>query len=242
MDERYIARYPELYARHWWWRARERVILDALRRAAPSGGWRRILDVGCGSGLFFDRLAAFGEVEGVDPAAVANGPWAERIHVAPFDETFNPGRRYSLILFLDVLEHLEDPVRSLRTAGKLLESGGLLLITVPAFPQLWTRHDDLNRHRTRYTLRTLSDTLASAGFAVTEARYFFHGLAVAKLLARAWERIVPGEPSAPEIPPYPVNRGLELGCVWETRALAPLRLPFGSSLMALARPLPRSDS
>src|SRR2546426_4518668 len=52
--------------RHWWWRARERLILDVLRRLRPGAGWSAILDVGCGDGLFFERLAEFGPVEGVE--------------------------------------------------------------------------------------------------------------------------------------------------------------------------------
>lgn len=235
MDERYIARYPELYERHWWWRARERSILDALRRSAPAGRWQRILDVGCGDGLFFDRLAELGEVEGVDPAADPNGRWASRIHVGAFDASFDRGQRYSLILFLDVLEHFDRPEEALHTAAGLLEEGGSILITVPAFPQLWTRHDELNQHRMRYTKRTLGTLLTSAGFELSDAQYLFQMLAAAKLMLRGWERAVTAEPALPRVPAAPINLGLALACEWEARVLAPLRLPFGSSLLAVAR-------
>ena len=60
MDPTYGANYEELYRRHWWWRAREAAILHELARLKPAGGWRRILDVGCGNGLFFDRLSELG--------------------------------------------------------------------------------------------------------------------------------------------------------------------------------------
>lgn len=235
MDERYIAQYRDLYERHWWWRARERYILDALQRAAPPGGWRRILDIGCGDGLFFNRLTELGEVEGVDPAAHAGSRWADRIHTAPFDASFDPGRRYSLILFLDVLEHLDRPEEAVRAATRLLDEGGAILITVPAFPQLWTRHDDLNRHRIRYTTRTLTALVNSAGLEALDARYLFQSLAAAKLIIRARERIISGEPRAPRVPGSLLNRGLELACAWEARILGPIRPPFGSSLMMLAR-------
>ncbi|MEX1186478.1 MAG: class I SAM-dependent methyltransferase [Gemmatimonadaceae bacterium] len=236
MDERYITQYRHLYERHWWWRARERLLLHAIRRLVPNGVRARILDVGCGDGFFFDRLTAFGEVEGVDPAASGSGPWADRIHVAPFDHSFQPGRRYSLILFLDVLEHLDRPEEALCTAAMLLDEGGSVLVTVPAFPQLWTRHDDLNRHRARYTSRTLTEMLTRAGFVVSEARYFFHWLAAAKVVVRTWERIMPGGAALPTVPPSAINRALEFGSLWESRLLAPLHLPFGSSLLAVARP------
>ena len=100
MDTDYGARYRGLYERHWWWRARERVILDALREhRPPNGGLRAVLDVGCGDGLFFDALLALEGVEiveGVEPEEAlvsANGPHRNRIRVTSFDADFEPGRR-----------------------------------------------------------------------------------------------------------------------------------------------------
>ena len=69
MDLDYGKQYRLLFERHWWWRAREVVILDELHRLKPDGSWGNILDVGCGDGLFFPRLAELGEVEGVEPEA-----------------------------------------------------------------------------------------------------------------------------------------------------------------------------
>src|SRR5207245_11622782 len=117
VDLEYALQYRELYRRHWWWRARERLILDVLRRLRPPGGWSAILDVGCGDGLLFERLAQFGPVEGVESDAslvTPDGPYRDRIHVVPFDRNFRPGRRYGLILMLDVLEHLQEPAEALR--------------------------------------------------------------------------------------------------------------------------------
>ena len=62
MDTAYARRYGQLYARHWWWRAREAYLVAQLRRLRPPQGWRRILDVGCGDGLFFPRLRELGDV------------------------------------------------------------------------------------------------------------------------------------------------------------------------------------
>ena len=69
MDSDYGQRYRDLYERHWWWRAREGLVLREIARIRPPGGSWRVLDVGCGAGLFFDRLAGLGaSVEGVEPA------------------------------------------------------------------------------------------------------------------------------------------------------------------------------
>jgi len=57
MDSAYGARYQDLFERHWWWRARERVIMEALRAHRPTRGWRNVLDVGCATGYSSALLA-----------------------------------------------------------------------------------------------------------------------------------------------------------------------------------------
>lgn len=241
MDSHYGARYRELYERHWWWRARESVVLDALHRHRPPAGWRTVLDVGCGDGLFFDalgRLDGVELVEGVEPARALVSPGgrhAPRIHVVPFDASFDVGRRYSLILMLDVLEHLADPVSALRHALSLLESDGRFVATVPAFRALWTRHDDLNHHQTRYDKQSMREVADRAGLRVDEARYFFHWTALAKLATRLIEAVVPGEPSSPRVPPEPINSALYAISRLEHRVAAAMPLPFGSSLLVVGR-------
>jgi SAM-dependent methyltransferase len=239
VDSDYGTQYRDLFERHWWWRARERVILDALAAHRPAAGWGAVLDVGCGDGLFFDALAALDGVdlvEGVEPAAALvspNGPHRARIHVAPFDASFDPGRRYSLILMLDVLEHLVDPAGALRHAVSLLEPGGVFLCTVPAFRALWTRHDDLNHHFTRYDRSSFREVAASGGLRIAEQRYFFHWTALAKLATRAIEALSHGAPVAPRVPAAPVNHALYALSRLEARLLGHLPLPFGSSLLVV---------
>lgn len=197
----------------------------------------RILDIGCGDGLFFDRLAEFGEVEGIeaDPSLVdPQGAHCSRIHVRPFDVDFRPERRYGLILMLDVLEHLPDPLGALRHALDLLDDDGTLLVTVPAFRLLWTAHDDWNHHYTRYTKRSFASLACEAGLSVRESRYFFHWTFPVKLAVRMKEAML-GRPTTPEdVPASLVNRGLYALSRLEQRMLSRVPLPFGSSLMIVA--------
>ena len=245
MDSSYAARYRDLFERHWWWRARERVILQTLRALQPPEGWPTILDVGCGDGLFFDelgRLPGARIVEGVESAAELvspDGPHRRHIHLGPFDSGFRPGRRYSLILMLDVLEHLPDPVAALRHALSLLEPNGTLLVTVPAFMSLWTRHDDLNHHYTRYDKRSFDALAQQAGLHVERSRYFFHWTFAAKVATRLAERVVHGKPRPPKIPARPVNAALYALSRVEELLVGDLPLPFGSSLLAVGSAMRR---
>ena len=236
MERQYAARYRELYTRHWWWRARERVILSTLRAVGRT--WPAILDVGCGDGLFFDRLREFGDVEGIEPDASLvdpAGPWRSRIRVQPFDERFRPARAYSLITMFDVLEHLPDAGNALRHASALLEREGTLVATVPAFESLWTSHDDINHHVQRFTKTTLQALMAESGFDVVSMRYFYFWTCPVKVLIRLKECILRRPSAAATVPPDTINRALLRLSLLEQETLGRLPMPFGSSLICVGR-------
>lgn len=238
MDPKYGEKYRELYMRHWWWRAREHAVLQTLREHQPPSGWGKILDVGCGDGLLFDHLLKFGDVEGVEPEAAlvrSASPHRARIHVVPFDSRFAPAKQYSLVLMLDVLEHMPDPLAALAHAKSLLVPGGAVLATVPAFNLLWTNHDVINQHVTRYRKKTFRPLFEQTGLNILEERYLFHWMFPAKLLARAVEKLSGSRPSVPSVPPAWINQTLIWISRLELKTLKSLAIPFGSSLLVFAR-------
>jgi 2-polyprenyl-3-methyl-5-hydroxy-6-metoxy-1,4-benzoquinol methylase len=238
LDPDFARSYRDLYERHWWFRAREALILEILRREMPEGGRNSILDVGCGDGLFFESLQEFGNVEGVEPFADGvspNNPHRNSIHIGSFDAQFQPRKKYTLILMLDVLEHLDNPLEALQHAHSLLSPDGSILITVPAFSLLWTSHDRLNHHRIRYTLGSLKRVVRDASFQVVMARYFFFWLFAAKLATRIKESLFGATPTIPGLPPVWVNRLLHGFSRAEESLLGRLPIPFGGSVLLLGR-------
>lgn len=238
MDREYGNRYRELFEKHWWWRARTEYVTETLQRYRPETGFTTILDIGCGDGLFFDRLLEFGEVEGVEPDAElvsSSNPHRNRIHICPFDENFAPGKSYSLVLMLDVLEHLEHPAAALEHALKLLEPDGLFMATVPAFRLLWTNHDVINHHFTRYTKQSFRDVANSAGLNIEEERYLYHWTFPMKLGVRLIENTLRLEPKPPSPGNKWINNALFGISRLEQKLLTPLPVPFGSSLMVVGR-------
>lgn len=231
----------DLRERHWWWRAREALVLEELDRLRPGGAWNRVLDVGCGGGVLFDALLERARhVEGIEPDADLvdpESPHSPRIHLRRFDPTFRPpGGPYDLILVLDVLAQMDRRIEALAHAGRLLGSTGVLVVTVPALPLLWTGHDELSEHRLRYTRTTLAAEIRLAGLRVRTLRYFFHWTVMGKLLQRAMEGVLGREASPPRVPLFPVNHLLEGLSRLEHMVGRRLRLPFGSSLLLVAEP------
>ena len=239
VDPQYAASYATIARSHWWWRAREVAIMREVRRLRQGMPRGRILDVGCGDGVHFGALAEFGDVAGIEADAATLDPagrWRQQIHVAPFQAPLPIRGPFDLILFLDVIEHLDDPVAALVLARSLLAPQGAVLVTVPALPWLWTSHDDLNHHRRRYTRATLAADFAAAGLELERMRYLFHSLVPAKLAVRVIERVRRSRPAPPRVPPAPFNAIAGMVAAAEMFLLAPVsRLLPGTSLLAVAR-------
>ena len=237
MEAEYTEAYGRLYREHWWWRAREEILLETIRgilKGRDSG--LGILDVGCGAGLFFDALEEFGHVEGIESSSRAveqSGRWRNRIHLGELDGTYTASRTFAIVLLLDVLEHVPDPEDLVRRSAALLSPGGVILATVPAFDWLWTSHDELNHHVRRYTAAEMRELMNRAGLKVLETRYLFPSLVLPKLVVRAKEAFLRSSPRVPRIPPRALNAAL---AYW-FRAEHPCtgRLPFGSSVLAVAQ-------
>ena len=206
-----------------------------MERLRPQKNWRSILDVGCGGGLFFDRLSEFGDVEGVEtnPSLVTqDNRWRHQIYVSTFDATFQPNKQYSLILMLDVLEHFANPLLSLRRSEDLLDPAGTLLITVPAFSCLWTSHDELNHHFCRFTKKSFLELASQTSLRIHDLQYFFHCMFAAKMLVHYKEKCIRTNPAIPKVP-SPVLNALSYRLSMLEQKIFKQRLPFGSSLLAI---------
>jgi SAM-dependent methyltransferase len=242
MDADYAAAYARLYREHWWWRVREDILLRQIRRVLGGrAAGVRILDVGCGAGLFFDALERLGHVEGIESdrlAAAQAGRWRDRIHIGELDDTFQPESSFDLILLLDVVEHVDRPDRLLRRAAGLLVPEGRIVVTVPAFNWLWTSHDALNHHVERYTAKDMRDLLNDAGLTAIETSYLFQSLLLPKLLVRAKEALTAPAARVPHVPWRAVN--LVLQAWYRSEYVIAGWLPFGSSVLAIAQRPPHA--
>ncbi len=158
-----------------WFRHRNRIILDQLERFPPGG---TLWDIGGGNGFVSSAMQNAGhEVVLVEPgesgchSAKARG--VRNVKCGLWEDLAGePGSVPAAGLF-DVLEHIQDDLGFLETLGNALRPGGTLILTVPAFNMLWSSEDDHAGHFRRYTVRTLSRVLVEAGFEVEFASPFF---------------------------------------------------------------------
>ncbi|MFN8559703.1 MAG: methyltransferase domain-containing protein [Dehalococcoidia bacterium] len=81
-------------------------------------------------------------------------------------------RVFDAVLALDVIEHVEDDVALLREARRVLRPGGIVVLTVPALPWLWSDHDVVNHHYRRYVRSTLDRSVRAGGFTPVHTSYY----------------------------------------------------------------------
>lgn len=253
-----IAKLATFEDRHYWHLARRKVLLDALPRVGPNA---RLLDIGCGPGTtttFFNGHGHTVDYADVHPEALTLAhalatrelgvEATSRLRFRKLDICREPlPSAYAGVLLLDVIEHLPDDVAALHNVRSGLNSGDHLVVTVPAFPRLWSRFDEIVRHKRRYTLATARTAIDSAGFDVEHATYFFSPLFVAagvvkvgrearKMLPVRWRA---GDESLEGLMEARTSPLLTKILVWVLDLERPIvrrwRLPFGTSVLCVAR-------
>ena len=234
--------------RHWWYRGRRRVIRAALDRLGlPAGA--RILDAGCGSGRTMQELVDYGTVSGVElsesAAAVARAREVGEVVIGRLEELPWSAESFDLITCLDVIEHTPDDRATLTELRRVCRTGGHLLVTVPAYPQLWSEHDIANHHYRRYSRAMLRTAALDAGWTIDRMSSFNSVLlppaAAVRLIRRRRAQELDGAPADAyrdelAIGPSWLNGALELPLALEARWLARGgRLALGLSLLAILR-------
>jgi SAM-dependent methyltransferase len=234
-------------ARHWWFVAR-RSILSSLIAGLELPPRARILEVGCGTGGNLPMLVGFGRVSALEAnetaRTIASAKTGARLDiragVCPTQIPF-AGERFDLICLFDVLEHIDADVETLAALAPLLACGGWLVLTVPAYGWLWSEHDEHLHHKRRYTAPQLRAKIAAAGLRAVRISYFNTLLLPLIAVGRFKDRLVRrNTPTGTRAPREPLNRVLRAVFGSERFLLRAVNLPFGVSLLALARA--RSDA
>ncbi len=226
---------------HWWFRAR-RDILAATLEKLHLGQNAKILEAGCGTGGNLAMLDHFGKLHAFEPDPEARTV-AQSKHVITIEAGGLPDgvpenfKDLDLICAFDVLEHIDDDHAAATALFERLRDGGGLVVTVPAFAWLWSRHDDAVQHKRRYTRKRLVTVLQNAGFEIARCSYFntllFPLVAVIRL-GRRLLRIEGDGTQEMALPGRLVNRLLYDLFGFERQLLARFDLPFGVSLLAVA--------
>ena len=227
---------------YWWYRGlRDRIVL-ALDAHAP--GFHSLLDAGCGTGGVLDHLRAChprARLVGLDRSPHA----LERCRMrgcrllarASVNEIGIRGGTFDVVTCNDVLyfEGVDDR-RAIAELARVLATGGILVLNLPAFEFLRGAHDAFVSGHRRYTRGDVVRLVCGAGLEVVRITYWnaalFPAVAVVRQLRKTRQRTLQSD-----LRPIPatLNRVLytllRLEAVWLRHG----SLPFGTSVLCIAR-------
>jgi SAM-dependent methyltransferase len=248
---------------HYWHVHRRAVLLDALREVSAPSRTGRLLEIGCGIGTvtthfnqngyvcdygdYFENAVAIAKRRA---EAKLGAEEAGKRRFMQVDATKELGLEgYQGMFLFDVIEHLPDDLLVMTNVRKAVEHAAdpFVIVTVPAFQFLWSPWDDVEKHKRRYTRRSLVDLLERAGFEVGRATYLFAPLFFAALGVKGLRTIrdlVAPAPKAEHMSELSEAKNVDILNKVVVTAHAPERrwlggnrgLPFGTSVLAVARP------
>lgn len=239
MERREYDQMHALEGRLWWYLGLHRLLADQVR--AMVGDGRPLLDAGCGTGgllsalgrsrpaarqlgLEYDTEAARMAAEKSGAAVVIGS-----ITALPFgDQTLGA------VVSADVLSHgLVDPAQALKEAHRCLETGGILILNLPAYPWMLSSHDEHVHNVRRFVRRQAVGLVEDAGFRVRRVTYWncvLFPLMVAKRL------LLRNSGSDVQEMPAPINALFAAIIGLERRLIGwGVSLPFGGSVLLVAQ-------
>jgi SAM-dependent methyltransferase len=227
-------------ATHFWFRGFRQFVAPAL--ADVAGGRRdlQLLDCGCGTGynlatllrpyghaIGFDLTAA-----GVRRARAAGLPIARAsMNAIPFQQA-----RFDLVTSFDVMQYVESDAAAMHEMARVLKPGGGLVVTASAMDVLRGGHAGTWPEARRYTTTRMRSIVEGAGLTVTRLTYLFASLFPAMVAVRAVRRdAVGGGDWEMNVPAAPLNAALSAMLAAEAALSRRIAMPFGSSILVVAR-------
>lgn len=240
MDPKHLEELIAVERGYWWHVAKRELILEILRRHFPPPA--RLVEGGIGGGANLLAFRALGyRVSGFDlmPEAVAHchalGIDDVRVHdlQQPWSIEDGPAR---VVVLLDVIEHVADPVGLLRSAAATLDPEGGIVVTVPAIPALFGPWDRMLGHHRRYSRALLRQQAREAGLRVAWLSHWNAFTLPAAIAVRTLEKLGRrgGTAEFPRVSPA-VNTLLIALARAERKLITSVGVPAGLSLVGVLK-------
>jgi SAM-dependent methyltransferase len=234
-----VAEYEKMYKfeeGYWWWIGKREIVKGIINRLNTD--IRTILDAGCGTGLNLNYLKHYGNVIGLDFSKEALNFCKLRAGTnliqADAEKVPFKGDTFDLIIALDLLEHLDDR-DVLKEFHRVLNPNAYLIVTVPAFTFLWSKHDEALHHKRRYNKEQLEGILKQNGFILKKITYWnfflFLPIVMMRLITKQQEVKTDVE-ALPNIVNMVFVSVLRIESHLITHGV---NLPFGTSLLCISK-------
>ena len=141
-------------------------------------GKTKFLEIGCATGDFIQHIVENKNLHITGSEIYLKGLlYAKRnlpnVNFIQFDATQGwINEEFDLIVAFDVLEHIEDDVAAVSNIYKMLHKDGGLIISVPQHMFLWSKLDEILKHKRRYSRQALTAKLEADGFSIEYSTSF----------------------------------------------------------------------
>ena len=164
MNKDFVTKYSHFENHHWWFTVRKKILQQALQKQLSNTQPLNILNVGAAAGASSIWLGQFGQVVSVEYDTIFFNYLQQQkmncvqanIEALPF-----ANNSFDVVCAFDVIEHVENDTKAIAELLRVCNSNGIVAITVPAFKQLWSVHDEVNGHKKRYTKNTFATLLGT---------------------------------------------------------------------------------
>jgi len=232
---------------HFWFRGFRQFVAPVIAAAAAGREAVRTLDCGSGTGDNLTRFAPAGYGVGIDVSrpglaltrAAGFGGVCGDVVTLPFLDA-----RFDLATSFDVLQQIDDDCGAVREMARVVKPGGTVILTVAALECLHGDHNVVWDEIRRYTPKTALVLVQQAGLTPVRISFLFASLFPILLVSRTLQRLTRrfrplSEQSDIDVPFAPVNAVLTWMVLTEARLSRLMPMPFGSSLLVVARkPMP----
>lgn len=187
--EEYFEELFRLEAGYFWFQARNRLINYALNKYAAD--FQSFLEIGCGTGYVLSGIAAEHPNASLQGAELFTAGLRfsairqPKVRFMQMDARKIPfADEFDTIGAFDVLEHIEEDEKVLQQIHNALKPCGIMLLTVPQHPWLWSKVDDYACHVRRYSAKELHAKVERSGFKILRSTSFVFSLLPAMWLSR----------------------------------------------------------
>lgn len=178
-----------------WVASRSRLLKKIVHRKSLQFSKARYLEIGCGTGTFIREIAQNENLEITGSEIYLNGLlYAKKkglpnVEFIQFDA--KQGRlpdEFDIVAAFDVLEHIDDDITAISNIYQMISDDGYFIITVPQYMFLWSKLDEIVKHKRRYSRKELLDKLKQQGFAINYCSSFLFVLFPLMLVSRILDR------------------------------------------------------
>jgi len=188
------------FNRHPWEQARLKILSFFINKSKKKN---TILDIGSGDAYLSSSIAV--KLPDSNVVAVDTNYSSTHLEILTKDKPSNfflfadllsfsnsSSKKSDIVILMDVLEHVEFPGKLLQQVCQTTDntSPALLIITVPAYQILYSKHDEKLGHFKRYNRKELIQVLKKQSILVTHSGYCFTSLLIPRIFQILAEKII----------------------------------------------------